>query len=90
MKAFVEALLCPSCIVRVGKDCDSYGKPFEYAVAVAIPWRSFIAWLLGYQAEAIVKALVATEAKPLTQTHARAIIRALRDIGLKATWERIK
>jgi hypothetical protein len=75
VKAFVEHL---SGVVRVGIDCDTYGKPFDYAVAYSsVDGKT-----------ATIKALVSDGS--LTQKHARAIIRALADAGFKATWERVK
>ena len=75
MRAFVEHL---SGVVRVGPGCDGYGKPFDYAVAYSsVDGKT-----------AIVKAL--TSQGGLTVAHARAAIRALKDIGLSATWERIR
>lgn len=75
MKAFVEHL---SGIVRIGEDCDAYGKPFEYAVA----------WSSADGKHAVVKALV-SDGK-LSVRHCRAVFTALRDIGLEPIWERFK
>jgi len=75
MQAFVEHL---SGVIRVGPGCDGYGKPFDYAVAYSsVDGRT-----------AIVKAL--TSRGGLTVAHARAVIRALKDIGLTAHWERMR
>ena len=75
MQAFVEHL---SGVVRVGPGCDGYGKPFDYAVAFSsVDGKT-----------AVVKAL--TSQGSLTVAHARALIRALKDMGLSATWERIR
>lgn len=74
MKAFVETL---SAVVRVGPDTDSYGKPFDYAVAVSsVDGKT-----------AIIKALTADG--KFTVAHAKAVIRAVKTIGLNATWERM-
>lgn len=75
MKAFVEHL---AGVVRVGADCDEYGKPFEYAVAFSSADGK----------HAVVKALTADG--KFTHSHARAVIAALQAIGLKAIWERFK
>ena len=75
MQAFVEHL---SGVIRVGPGCDGYGKPFDYAVAYSsVDGRT-----------AIIKAL--TSRGGLTVAHARAVIRALKDIGLTARWERMR
>jgi len=76
VKAFVEHL---SGVVRVGPECDSYGKPFEYAVAFSsVDGKT-----------AVVKALASDKAA-FTVSHARAVIETLKSIGLKATWERVR
>lgn len=75
MKAFVEVT---SGVVRVGPDCDQYGKPFEYAVAFSSADGK----------HAVIKALVSGgELKP---AHAKAAIQALKNIGLTAIWERFR
>jgi hypothetical protein len=75
MQAFVEHL---SGVVRAGPDCDRYGKPFDCAVAYSsVDGRT-----------AVVKAL--TSRGGVTVAHDRAVIRALEDIGLSATWERVR
>jgi hypothetical protein len=75
MKARVEIL---SGVVRVGEDCDAYGKPFEYAVAFSSADGK----------HAVVKALVADG--NLELTHAKAAFRAIRALGLSPIWERFK
>lgn len=73
MKAFVEPL---SGIVRVGETTEKYGDSFEYAVVFSsVDGKT-----------AVVKALVSNG--KFSRTYARAIIKALKDIGLKAVWER--
>jgi uncharacterized membrane protein len=76
MRAFVEVL---AGIVRVGTDCRAYAKPFDYAVAFSsVDGKT-----------ATIKALASDDAG-FTVGHARAVIRALKDAGLQATWERMK
>lgn len=73
MKAFIEVL---SGIIRVGPDCDQYGKPFDYAVAFSsVDGKT-----------AVVKALMSDGS--LTQTQARVALRTLNDLGLTPTWDR--
>ncbi len=75
MKACVEIL---SVVVRCGSDCDSYHKPYKVAVAASCDGGI-----------CVVKALT----KPrggFTLAHTRAILKALRALGLKAKWERVK
>ena len=75
MQAFVEHL---SGVIRVGPGCDGYGRPFDYAVAYSsVDGRT-----------AIVKALISKGG--LSVAHARAVISALKDIGLTARWERMR
>lgn len=75
MKAFVEHL---SGIVRIGDVADHYGAPFEVSVAYAsVDGKT-----------AVIKAL--TSDGNLRVSHARAVIRALKDLGLRAIWERIR
>lgn len=96
MKAFAEWLLCPTFIVRVGPQCERYGDSFDFAVVVAVPWKSlFRRFVLGDpHAPVIVKALVA-EKKPggkdsLTQTHSKTALREVKALGFKPDWERFK
>lgn len=83
MKAFVERLCEHSGIVRVGPECEKYGDPYEYAVAYYVEGP-----------DAIVKALVVptedNEEHGLKPSHLAACTRALRDIGLRATWHRFR
>jgi hypothetical protein len=75
LKAFVEHL---SGIVRVGVSAEKYGDPFEFAIAFAsTDGRT-----------AIIKAL--TSSGDFTIAHARAVIKALKDVGLEADWERVR
>jgi len=75
MKAFVEYI---SGVIRVGPDCDAYGKPFELAAAFSsVDGKT-----------ATIKALVS--GGELSTAHARAAFKALKDIGLTATWERFE
>lgn len=75
MQAFVELL---SGVVRVGLGCDAYGQPFEYAVAFSsVDGKA-----------AVLKAL--TSEGGFTVAHARAVIAALKKVGLAARWERIR
>lgn len=70
-----------SCIVRVGPDTDTYGKPFEFAVGVSSTDGK----------TGVVKALVAKG--EFKMAYAKAIIRALKE-PIKGfdyvIWERIK
>lgn len=75
MKAFVEIL---SGVVRVGPDCDKYGKPYEFAVAFSS----------ADGRHAVIKALVANGT--FKMSYAKEIIRALNKIGLVPIWERKK
>lgn len=77
MKAFVEHLCEHCCIVRAGPNTEKYGDPWDYAVTVLIRGRT-----------GIIKAL-ASDGK-MTVAHAKAAFNALKQIGLSATWERIK
>lgn len=73
VKAFVEHL---SGVIRVGSEAAKYGDPFDYAVTYSsVDGKN-----------AVVKALVGDS--NFSIRHARAIIKALREIGLKAVWER--
>ena len=75
MEAFVELL---SGVVRVGAGCDAYGEPFEYAVAFSsVDGRT-----------AVLQAL--TSKGGFSVAHARAVIAALKKLGLAAAWERIR
>ena len=75
MRAFVELL---SGVVRVGAGCDAYGRPFEYAVAFSsVDGKT-----------AVLKAL--TSEGGFTVAHARAVIAALKELGLAVSWERIR
>lgn len=77
MKAFLEIL---SGIIRVGPDCDTYGKPFEYAVSgSSVDGKTFV-----------LKALV-SDGK-LTPSHVKAAVNLLKDqYGFEeVTWERHK
>lgn len=73
MKAFTEIL---SGVIRVGPETDSYGKPFEYAVAFSVDGDV-----------ATVKALCSQD-RGLTLTHCAAIRSEFRRLGLKMRWER--
>lgn len=77
MKAFVEIL---SGIVRVGEDCDRYGKPYDGAVVFSS----------ADGRHAVIKGLTAYGPKTLTVAHAKAAFRAIKDIGLIPIWERIR
>lgn len=73
MKAFVEHL---SGIIRVGPDCDEYGKPFVYAVGFSsVDGKT-----------AVVKALVSGGG--FSPEYAAPIRTALQSLGLVAQWER--
>lgn len=75
MKAFVEIT---SGIVRVGDDCDEYGKPFTRAAAFScVDGKT-----------AVVKALTADG--KFTPAEARAGIKAIMDLGLIVQWVRFK
>lgn len=78
MKGFVEIL---SGIVRVGPEADGYGKPFEFAVAFSsVDGKT-----------AMIKALVVKNEKTVGDfEYTRAVIEALRNVGLKIDWERVK
>lgn len=74
MKAFVEHL---SGVVRVGPETAIYGDPFDFAVAYSsVDGKT-----------ATIKALVSPD-KDFTISHAKAVIKALKDIGLNHIWER--
>jgi hypothetical protein len=74
MKAFVEIT---SGVIRAGEDCDSYGKPFDYAVAFScVDGKT-----------AVIKALSADG--KMSPAHAKAAFRALKDLGLTPAWERL-
>jgi len=76
MQAFVEVL---AGVVRVGPECGAYARPFDYAVAFSsVDGKT-----------ATIKALASDDAG-FTVGHARAVILALKGIGLQARWERIK
>jgi hypothetical protein len=77
MKAFVERLCDHAGIVRIGPNCEKYGDPYEYAVCYHVE-----------ETDAVVKALVSDG--HLKPAHAVACVRALREIGLRATWHRFK
>lgn len=72
--AFVEIL---SGVVRFGPRCDKDGDPYRGAVAFS-----------SDRGLCIIKALTKPEGG-LTQTDAKDIIRALKAVGIKATWERV-
>lgn len=76
MKAFVEVL---SGIVRVGEDCDTYGKPYDYAATFSSTDGK----------TAVVKALVVSDGGG-TMAHVRAAFDALKKLGLTPVWERFK
>lgn len=78
MKAFVEVL---SGVVRSGPNCEKYGDPYEFAVAFSVVDGK----------TAIIKALVVGEnTVALRKDHVRALIEAMRGIGLSVDWERVK
>ncbi len=75
MKAHVEHL---AGIVRTGQATDHYGAPFDHAVAYSSADGK----------TAVIKAL--TSQGGFTTGHARAVIAALKNIGLSPTWERMR
>lgn len=75
MKARVEIL---SGIVRVGPDHEKYGDPYDGAVAFSS----------ADGRHAVVKALNSEGLVTLSRT--KAVIKALKDVGLIPIWERIK
>lgn len=77
MKAFVERFCDHGGIVRSGPECDSFGKPYSFAVAYSVQGR-----------QARIKGLVA--GSTFSRPHARAIIKALALVGLEAVWERFR
>lgn len=77
MKASVEIL---SGIVRCGPSHHQYGDPYDRVVTFSSTDGK----------TAVVKGLVTPADNPLTQTEARTIIRAIKALGLKVDWERIK
>lgn len=81
MKAFVEIL---SGIIRAGPECEKYGDDYDYAVTFSVTDGK----------TAIIKALISPDKERLnervTPAHWLAAARALKQIGLKADWERIK
>lgn len=76
MKAFVEHL---SGVIRVGPDCDSYGKPYDYAVAFSSTDGKV----------AVLKGLV-SDGRKASPSHLKAIVKALKALGLEAKWHRVK
>lgn len=93
MKAFAEWISLRAFIVRVGPQAEKYGDPFDFAVVVVVPWKSWFRWLLGFlHAPVIVKALVAPkkpDGKPsLTSTHSKTALREIKMLGFKPEWER--
>lgn len=75
MQAFVEKFCEHAGVVRAGPDAIAFGAPYDFAVAYKVDGQ-----------RAIIKGLVANGS--FTNAHARAIIAALRAIGLLAVWER--
>lgn len=76
MRASVEIL---SGIVRVGPEHNQYGDPYDFAVGFSsVDGKT-----------AVVKALV-TDDRPGTPSHLKAVVSALKEKGLTATWERKK
>lgn len=71
MKAFAELIVT---IVRVGPECDDFGKDYEVAVV-----------LVGDGKNCIVKALT-KPAGGFTHAHKRAILKKIRELGLKPRW----
>jgi hypothetical protein len=75
LKAYVEVL---AGVVRIGEDCDEYGKPYDLAVAFSVDGSV-----------ATVKALTAPDGG-LKRGHVKACVAALRALGLEAKWMRMK
>jgi hypothetical protein len=82
MKAFIEDICEHAGIIRVGPDADSFGQPFDVAVAFKVERDR------EGKPVATIKAL--TEGLvPVTLAHTRAVLRVLAERGLAARWFRI-
>lgn len=89
MQLFIEWTWRPTGIIRVGADCDRYGRGFSHAVVIVLPWFGLLLWLLGFRPiDVILKALVALPDNPMSRAESMKIVRYLRRRGFRATWER--
>lgn len=89
MKAFADWKFCPTALIRVGVDCDQYGRCYEYTVLLVIPWMQFFRKHLGLKARGIVEGMVSPDAMPVRPEHLFAITSAVKREGYRPEWTRL-